>query len=100
MDVPDEYLLQPMPEAGDEFFLTAFKRLRRGNSGGMGASPIPWTQMRDYAMAHDYAHPNDFYAIIEAMDSAFFKFEAEKQAKANRESQSRQISANAKGVRR
>lgn len=78
LDVPDAYLNPPEGAPGDEYFLRAFWRLRKGASGGMGDSFIPWSDMRDYAMHLKYPHPEDFYFLMEAMDMAYMEAMKEK----------------------
>jgi len=64
---------------GDEFFTKAFFELHTCRSTGMGAGPIPWDKIRDYALWHriDYDFIEDFINIIRQMDNTFLEWDAE-----------------------
>jgi hypothetical protein len=76
-ELPDWYLEQPVLQAGDEWYLEAFRDLNTTRSVGMGLGPIPWDRAREYGLyaGLDDANMPVFLAVMQAMDSLYLEWE-------------------------
>lgn len=74
--------IQEAPELrmGLELFLDAFFELNTCRQIGMGVAPIPWTCVKDYAVAYDLddVQTEDLFHHIRLMDQEFIKHHSRK----------------------
>lgn len=70
--LPDRIANAPELIQGSELYLQAFFDLDCERSHGMGLTRIPWSSIKDYAIAFDFSvrQTEDLFYYIRALDSA------------------------------
>jgi len=74
--IPDRILNAPSLWIGSELYLTAFLELDSERSHGMGLTRIPWTSIKEYALAFEFDEEQieSLLYIIPKLDSAHLKW--------------------------
>lgn len=74
--IPDRIANAPELEFGLDLYYDAFWDLTTGRQAGLGASPIAYMDMRDYALAHEYDEEQiEFlFHCVRMMDNAYLEF--------------------------
>lgn len=81
--LPERIANAPVLVMGLELYLQAFFDLDSQRSHGMGLTRIPWTAIRDYAVAFEFdeRQTEDLFYYIKMMDAANLKQLDEKMPK-------------------
>lgn len=70
--IPDRIANAPELQVGLQLYLQAFFDLDSERSHGNGLSSIPWSAIKDYALAHDLddEQTDDLFYFVKKMDKA------------------------------
>ena len=81
--LPERIAKAPQLELGLELYLQAFFDLDSERSHGMGLTNIPWSRIKDYAIAFDFdeRQTEDLFYYIRKIDNANLKRLEEKMPK-------------------
>lgn len=80
--IPARILDAPSLYVGLELFLNAFFDLDTERQAGLAIGPIPWSKIREYAVAFDFDSDltDDLFYFVKALDAAHMKRQKKKKA--------------------
>jgi hypothetical protein len=80
MPLPDRIRNAPQLWFGLELYLDAFYELNTDRPSGWGVMPIPWSVIKDYALAHDFDDDQTerLFVHVRALDSVFREYHDKK----------------------
>lgn len=86
LPLPQKIANAPTLQLGLQLFWVAFMELSSCRSSAMGLGRIPWTAIKDWALAYelDEEQADDLFHAILAMDSAYLDHESKKDKKKNK----------------
>lgn len=78
--IPDRLINSPELQVGLEIYLTAFFELDSERQAGFAVGPIPWSRIREYALAYKFNEESteDLFYYMKALDNSHMKRLAEK----------------------
>ena len=81
LPLPEKIKNAPVLWIGLQLYWTAFFDLTTCRSSGLTVAPIPWSVMKDYAIAKEFDadQTESLFYLIRAMDNAYMDFRARKQ---------------------